>query len=90
MAQNLMITVAKALIKGKLHLGTLTGLERFLLAQIALPDRAPTLLAATNVEPQLIDPAFNYTRLAGSARANLELFGRVKERFAFDVITSPT
>jgi uroporphyrinogen-III decarboxylase len=90
MAQNLLITVAKALAKGKLHVGTLTGLERFLLAQMALPDRVPTLLAATNVEPQLIDPRFNYRMLAESAEANLELFAKVKERFSFDVITSPT
>jgi len=90
MAQNLVITIAKALVKGKLHLGTLTGLERFFLAQMALPDRVPTLLAATNLEPQLIDPRFNYRMLAESAEANLELFGRVKERFAFDVITAPT
>ena len=90
MAQNLMITMAKALAKGKLGIGTLTGLERFLLAQMTLPDRVPTLLAATNVEPQLIDPAYTYTRLARSTEANLELFGRVKERFPFDVITTPT
>jgi uroporphyrinogen-III decarboxylase len=90
MAQNLLITVAKAVAKGKLHVGKLTGLERFLLAQMALPDRVPTLLAATNVEPQLVDPRFDYQMLAESAQANLELFAKVKERFAFDVITSPT
>lgn len=90
MAQNLMVTVAKALIKGKLRVGTLTGLERFLLAQMTLPDRVPTLLAATNVEPQLIDPQFNYRILAESAEANLALFGKVKERFPFDVLTAPT
>lgn len=90
MAPNLVVSVAKAFVKGKLRVGTLTGLERFMLAQMALPDRVPTLLAATNVEPQLIDSRFNYRLLAESADANLELFGRVRERFAFDVITAPT
>jgi hypothetical protein len=84
-----MLTAAKALVKGKLHLGTLTGLERFMLAQVSLPDRVPTTLAATNVEPCLIDDRYNYKILAESADANLELFSRVKERFAFDVVTIP-
>ena len=89
MAQNLFVTVAKALVKGKLHIGKLTGLERFILAQLVIPDRVPTLLAATNVEPKLIDEKYNYTMLSESVEANLELFSRIKERFAFDVITTP-
>lgn len=89
MSPSIMLTAAKALVKGKLHLGTLTGLERFMLAQVSLPDRVPTTLAATNVEPCLIDDRINYKILARSAEANLDLFSRVKERFAFDVVTIP-
>jgi len=89
MSPSIMLTAAKALVKGKLHLGTLSGLERFTLAQVSLPDRVPTTLAATNVEPCLIDERTNYKILAGSAEANLELFSQVKERFAFDVVTVP-
>ncbi len=79
MAQNLMLVMAGALVKGKLNLGVLTGLERFMLAQLAVPDRAPTALAATNVEPALIDRKFNYRLLANSVEANLELFAKVNE-----------
>lgn len=87
---NMMTTMIKALVKGKLRPGALTGLERFMLAQVAVPDRIPTFLAATNVEPYLIDRKYNYTLLANSVEANLELFAKVKERFAFDVISVPT
>ena len=91
MAQNMMIVMAKALVKGRFNPTALTGLERFMLAQLTIPDRVPTLLAATNVEPYLIDKAYNYKLLAKSVEANLELFAKVKERFpAFDVIMVPT
>ena len=65
--------MAKALVKGKLNLGALTGLERFMLAQLTIPDRVPTMLAATNVEPALIDNKYDYRLLASSVEANLEL-----------------
>jgi len=90
MAKNLMLVIAGALLKGKLNPGALTGLERFMLAQVTIPDRVPTMLAATNVEPYLIDRSYNYRRLAKSVEANLELFAKVKERFPFDVIMVPT
>jgi uroporphyrinogen-III decarboxylase len=86
---NLMTSMVKALVKGKLHVGTLTGLERVLLSQFSLPDRVPTLLAATNIEPYLIDGKFNYVLLSESPEANLELFARVKERFDFDTVVVP-
>lgn len=87
---NILATMLKAAVKGKFNPGALTGLERFMLAQMTVPDRVPTSLAATNVEPGLIDKKFNYRLLAESVDANLELFARVKERFAFDVVMVPT
>jgi uroporphyrinogen-III decarboxylase len=60
-----------------------------MLAQLTFPDRVPTMLAATNVEPALIDKKFNYQLLTSSVEANLELFGKVIERFPFDVIMVP-
>ena len=84
-----MATMVKAMVKGKLNPGALTGLERFMLTQLTLPDRVPTMLAATNVEPYLIDEKFNYKMLAESVEANLELFTIVKQRFPFDVIMVP-
>jgi hypothetical protein len=36
MAQNLMLVMAKAMLKGKLNPGALTGLERFMLAQLTV------------------------------------------------------
>ena len=90
MAQNIMLVMGKALVKGKFNPGALTGLERFMLAQLAIPDRVPTMLAATNVEPALIDKKFNYKLLTSSVEANLELFAKVKERFPFDVVSVPT
>ncbi len=89
MAQNLALVMVGALVKGKLNPGALTGLERFMLAQLTIPDRVPTLLAATNVEPCLIDKKYNYRLLAKSVDANLELFAKVKERFPFDVLMVP-
>jgi uroporphyrinogen-III decarboxylase len=87
---NLLLTILKANVKGKLNPGALTGLERFMLAQMTTPDRVPTLLAATNVEPGLIDKKYNYKLLSESTEANLELFAKVKERFPFDVVMVPT
>jgi len=86
---NLMVTMAKAMLKGKLGIGELNGLERFMLAQLGLPDRVPTMLAATNVEPMLVDPKFNYKILAESVEANLELFDLVCERVDADVVMVP-
>ncbi len=90
MAQNIMLVLAKAMVKGRLNPGALTGLERFMLAQMTIPDRVPTFLAATNVEPGLIDKNYDYKRLSKSAEANLELFAKVKARFPFDVVSVPT
>ena len=87
---NLMLVMARAMWKGTFNPGALTGLERFMLAQVRVPDRVPTMLAATNVEPALIDPKYNYQLLAKSVDANLELFTKVKERFAFDLVSVPT
>ena len=66
---NLATMMVKALVKGKLGVGTLTGIERILLSQFALPDRVPTLIAATNIEPYLIDEAYTYTLLAQDLEA---------------------
>ncbi|NIM93386.1 MAG: hypothetical protein GTO18_06710 [Anaerolineales bacterium] len=86
---SLIITVLKALIKGKLGIGTLTGLERFLLSQFTIPDRIPTMLVATNIEPYEIDENYNYVITTSSADANLELFEKVRERFQADTILVP-
>ncbi len=77
---NMVLTMCKALLKHKLHLGELTGMERFMVSAVTLADRASTFLAATNVEPELIDPRFDYVLLSQSVEANLELFGLVRER----------
>ena len=87
---NLLATIVKANLKGKFNPGALTGLERFMLTQMTIPDRIPTYLAATNVEPGLIDEKITYTRLSKSVEANLELFTKIKQRFDFDVISVPT
>jgi uroporphyrinogen-III decarboxylase len=86
---NIMLTMLKAMWKGKLNPSALNGLERFMLTQFTVPDRIPTMLAATNVEPSLIDAKFNYKLLSQRVDANLELFTRVKQRFPFDVIMVP-
>ncbi len=86
---NLMMTMGKALLKQKLHLGTLTGLERFMVSAVTLPDRASTFLAATNIEPELIDPRFDYVLLSQSVEANLELFELVLKRVQADVVAVP-
>jgi uroporphyrinogen-III decarboxylase len=90
MAQELIVTAGKALLKKRLHIGKLTGIERFILAQIAIPDRVVTTLTATNVEPNLIDKKYNYKILTESVEANLELFSKIKERFAFDLVMVPS
>ena len=86
---NLMVTMAKAMVKGKLGIGELNGMERFMLSQFGLPDRVPTYLAATNIEPYLVDPKYNYKLLAESVDANLELFDKVCERIDADMVVAP-
>ena len=86
---NLMLTMGKALLKHKLHLGTLTGLERFMVSAVTLADRASTFLGATNVEPDLVDPRFDYVLLSQSVEANLELFDLVRQRVQADVVGTP-
>jgi len=86
---NLMVTMLKAIVKGKLHIGKLSGLERFMLAQIGLPDRIPTALAATNIEPYMIDPKYNWKLTAESVEANIALADRVCELFDCDLIIGP-
>jgi hypothetical protein len=89
MNMSLVSTMLKALVKGKLHVGTLTGFERFLLSQVAIPDRVPTMLVATNIEPYEIDPGYTYERTTQSVEANLELFEKVRRRFQADTILVP-
>jgi hypothetical protein len=86
---NPILTMGKALLKHKLHLGTLTGLERFMVSAVTLADRAATFLAATNVEPDLIDPRFDYVLLSQSVEANLELFELVRQRIQADIVAAP-
>jgi uroporphyrinogen-III decarboxylase len=86
---NVMLTMGKALLKHKLHVGELTGMERFMVSAVTLADRAATFLAATNVEPELVDPRFDYELLAKSVEANLELFELVRERIKADVVAVP-
>jgi hypothetical protein len=86
---NMMLTMGKALLKHKLHVGTLTGMERFMVAAVTLADRAATFLAATNIEPDLIDPKFDYVLLSKSVEANLELFGLVRQRVHADIVAVP-
>ncbi len=86
---NLIVTMLKALIKGKLHIGKLNGLERFMLAQFGLPDRIPTMLAATNIEPSMLDPKYNWKLTVESPEANVALADLVCERFDCDMIMVP-
>lgn len=86
---NLMLTMAKALVKGKLGLGKLNGMERFMLAQVGLPDRVPTMLAATNIEPYMLDPRYNWKSTVESVEANIALADRVCELFDCDMIMVP-
>jgi len=86
---NLVLTMGKALLKHKLHLGALTGMERFMVASVTLADRATTFLGATNVEPDLVDPKFDYELLSQSVEANLELFDLVRHRVQADVVGTP-
>jgi hypothetical protein len=86
---NLLLTLGKAVLKHKLHLGTLTGLERFMVSSVMLADRASTFLGATNVEPDLVDPKFDYVLLSQSVEANLELFDLVRQRVQADVVGTP-
>lgn len=86
---NLMLTMVKALAKSKLGLGELNGMERFMMAQIGLPDRVPTMLAATNIEPYMLDPAYNWKMTVESIEANIALADRVCELFDCDLISVP-
>jgi hypothetical protein len=86
---NMALTMGKALLKHKLHFGPLTGMERFMVAAVTLADRPSTFLAATNVEPDLIDPKFDYVLLSKSVDANLELFGLVRQRIHADIVAVP-
>lgn len=86
---NLMLTMVKALVKGKLGLGRLNGMERFMMAQIGLPDRIPTMLAATNIEPYMLDPQYNWKMTVESVEANVALAERVCELFDCDLISVP-
>ena len=86
---NLIVTVLKALIKGKLGIGKLNGLERFMLAELSLPDRVPTLLSATNMEPYMLDPKYNWKMTVESIEANAELADIVCERFDCDMVAMP-
>jgi len=86
---NMALTMGKALLKHKLHIGKLTGMERFMVSAVTLADRPSTFLAATNIEPDLIDPKFDYELLSKSVDANLELFGLVRQRIHADVVAVP-
>lgn len=86
---NMVLTMGKALLKHTLHLGTLTGMERFMVSAVTLADRAGTFLAATNIEPELIDPKYDYVLLSKSVDANLELFELVRQRIHADVVAVP-
>ncbi len=86
---NMMLTMGKALLKHTFHVGTLTGMERFMVSAVTLADRPSTFLAATNIEPDLIDPRFDYVMLSQSVEANLELFGLVRQRVQADVVAVP-
>lgn len=86
---NIILSMLKALIKSKLRLGKINGFERYMLAQIGLPDRVPTALAATNVEPSLVNPKYNWKNLANDPKANLELFDQVCDIVKADLILAP-
>ncbi len=86
---NLILTMLKALVKSKLRIGKLTGMERFMLSQVGLPDRIPTFLAATNIEPYLVDAKYNYQLLTSDPGANLELFDRICRMIQVDIVAVP-
>ena len=86
---NMMLTLGKALLKHTLHTGELTGLERFMVSAVTLPDRAMTLLGATNVEPDLVDPKYDYELLEKSVEANIELYEIVRQKVHADLVVSP-
>lgn len=88
MAEHMMVTMLKALVKGKLGIGELTGKERFLLAQLGLPDRVPTLVTATNIEPGDIDPDYNYVLLNQDIEANLNLFEKIHNQIKVDQLAA--
>lgn len=67
----------------------ITGLDRFAMAHLGLPDQVPTMLAATNIEPSMIDPKYNWKLTVESPEANIELADRVCEMFDCDLILVP-
>ena len=74
-------SIAKGMVKVRFG-KPLTGAERFLLASLySRIDRVATLLVASNIHPQLIDPDYDFVRLTSSVEANLELFEKLRERF---------
>ena len=78
---NLITTMLKAMVKGKLGIGKLNGLERFMLSQFTIPDRMPTMIAATNIEPFDIDPSYNWKMTVENVEANVELADKVCNMF---------
>jgi len=86
---NLILTMVKALAKKKLQFGKLSGLERFMLAQAGLPDRIPTMLAATNIEPYMLNPQYNWKSTVESLEANIALADQVCAQFDCDLVFVP-
>lgn len=86
---NIMLTMLTALVKGKLHIGELSGTERFMLAQIGLPDRIPTMIAATNIEPYMLDSKYNWKMTVESAEANITLADQVCKLIDCDLVMVP-
>jgi hypothetical protein len=60
-----------------------------MVSSVTLADRPSTFLGATNVEPDLVDPRFDYVLLSESVEANLELFDLILQRVQADVVGTP-
>lgn len=76
---NLMLTMLKAVAKGKLNPSGLNGLERFMLTQLTLPDRVPTMLGMPNVVKALEE---------GGLRSSVKVIiggAPVSQKFAEDI-----
>ena len=84
-----MLTGLKAVVKGKLGIGKLTGKERIILSQLSLPDRVPTIIPPPNIEPCNIDANYNYVILSQSVQSNLELFEKVCDKIHADLVLAP-
>lgn len=89
MAESGAITMIKGLVKHKLGIGELTKKQRFLIAQVGIPDRIPTLVIATNVEPSNIDEDANYVMLSKDIQANLDLFEKLMTVLDADLLGGP-